>query len=142
MPGPGIELIGDEETAEVLEVMRSGFLSRYGPADDPAFGAKVHRVEGELARLAGVGHGLALSGGGSAALWIALLALGVGPGDEVIVPGFTYVASISSIVYTGATPVLAEVDASLCLDPADVAARVTPRTRAILAVHMLSLIHI
>ena len=137
MPGPGIELIGDEETAEVLEVMASGFLSRYGPADNPRFGAKVHRVEEELAELAGVKHGLAISGGGSAALWISMLGLGIGPGDEVIVPGFTYVASISSIVYTGATPVLAEVDDSFNLDPADVAARITPRTKAILVVHML-----
>jgi dTDP-4-amino-4,6-dideoxygalactose transaminase len=137
MPGPGIELIGDEETAEVLEVMASKFLSRYGPADNPAFGRKVHRVEQALAEKAGVKHGLAISGGGSAALWISMLALGIGPGDEVIVPGFTYVASISSIVYTGATPVLAEVDDSFDLDPADVAARITPNTKAILVVHML-----
>ncbi|HEY5630084.1 MAG TPA: DegT/DnrJ/EryC1/StrS family aminotransferase [Candidatus Limnocylindrales bacterium] len=137
MPGPGIELIGDEETAEVLEVMRSGFLSRYGPADNPAFGHKVRRVEERLAEIAGVNYSLAVSGGGSAALWLAMLGLGIGPGDEVIVPGFTYVASISSIVYTGATPVLAEVDDSFCLDPVDVAARITPHTRAILVVHML-----
>lgn len=137
MPGPGVELIGDEETAEVLEVMASGFLSRYGPADNPAFGAKVHHVEEALAELAGVSYGLALSGGGSAALWISMLGLGIGPGDEVIVPGFTYVASISSIVYTGATPVLAEIDDSFCLDPADVAAKITSRTRAIIVVHML-----
>jgi dTDP-4-amino-4,6-dideoxygalactose transaminase len=137
MPGPGIELIGDEETAEVLEVMKSGFLSRYGPADNPAFGAKVHKVELAMAALAGVDYGLAVSGGGSAALWIAMIGLGIGSGDEVIVPGFTYVASISSIVFTGATPVLAEVDDSFCLDPEDVAARITPHTRAILVVHML-----
>ncbi len=137
MPGPGVELIGDEETAEVLEVLSSRYLSRYGPSDDPAFGAKVHRVEQEIAGLAGVRYGLGLSGGGSAALWIALLALGVGSGDEVIVPGFTFVASISAIVYAGATPVLAEVDQSFDLDPADVEAKITPRTRAIIVVHML-----
>jgi dTDP-4-amino-4,6-dideoxygalactose transaminase len=137
MPGPGIELIGEEEIAEVLEVLNSGFLSRYGPSDNPAFGAKVHRVETEFARLAGVNHGLALSGGGSAALWIALLGLGIGSGDEVIVPGFTYVASISSIVYAGATPVLAEVDDTFDLDPADVEAKITPRTAEIMVVHML-----
>jgi dTDP-4-amino-4,6-dideoxygalactose transaminase len=137
MPGPGIELVGDEETAEVLEVMRSGFLSRYGPADNPAFTAKVHKVEQAVAALAGVDYGLAVSGGGSAALWIAMVGLGIGAGDEVIVPGFTYVASISSIVFTGATPVLAEVDDSFCLDPADVAAKITPHTKAILVVHML-----
>jgi dTDP-4-amino-4,6-dideoxygalactose transaminase len=137
MPGPGIELIGAEETAEVLEVLSSRYLSRYGPSDDPAFGAKVHHLEEEIASLAGVRYGLGLSGGGSAALWIALLGLGVGAGDEVIVPGFTFVASISSIVYTGATPVLAEVDDSFDLDPADVEARITPRTAAIIVVHML-----
>ena len=73
MPGPGIELVGAEETAEVLEVLSSGFLSRYGPSDDPAFGAKVHHVEEEIAKLAGVRHGLALHGGGSAALWITVM---------------------------------------------------------------------
>jgi dTDP-4-amino-4,6-dideoxygalactose transaminase len=137
MPGPGIELVGAEEIAEVLEVMNSGFLSRYGPADDPAFPAKTHRLEEEVAAMTGVRHALALSGGGSAALWIALLSLGVGAGDEVIVPGFTFVASISSVVYAGATPVLAEVDDTFDLDPADVEARITPRTKAIVVVHML-----
>jgi dTDP-4-amino-4,6-dideoxygalactose transaminase len=63
--------------------------------------------------------------------------VGVGPGDEVIVPGFTFVASISSIVYSGARPVLAEIDESFDLDPRDVEGRITPRTRAIIAVHML-----
>jgi dTDP-4-amino-4,6-dideoxygalactose transaminase len=137
MPGPGVELIGEEETAEVLEVLSSRFLSRYGPADDPAFGAKVHKVEQQIAELAGVRYGLGLSGGGSAALLVALLGLGVGAGDEVIVPGFTFVASISAIVFAGATPVLAEVDESFDLDPVDVEARITPRTAAIIVVHML-----
>ena len=137
MPGPGIELIGAEETAEVLEVLQSGYLSRYGPSDDPLFGAKVHHIEEAIAKLAGVRYGLGLHGGGSAALWITLLGLGVGPGDEVIVPGFTYVASISAIVYTGATPILAEIDQTFDLDPVDVEAKITPRTAAILVVHML-----
>ena len=137
MPGPGIELVGAEETAEVMEVLQSGYLSRYGPSDDPAFGAKVHHVEEAIAELTGVKHALALHGGGSAALWITLLSLGIGAGDEVIVPGFTYVASISAIVYTGATPILAEIDQTFDLDPADVEARITPRTAGILVVHML-----
>jgi dTDP-4-amino-4,6-dideoxygalactose transaminase len=137
MPGPGIELIGAEETAEVMEVMQSGYLSRYGPSDDPAFGAKVHTIERTIAELTGVRYGLALHGGGSAALWITLLSLGIGAGDEVIVPGFTYVASISAIVYTGATPVLAEIDQTFDLDPVDVEAKITPRTAAIIVVHML-----
>ncbi len=137
MPGPGIELIGAEETAEVMEVLRSGYLSRYGPSDDPAFGAKVHHIEEAIAALSSVRYGLGLHGGGSAALWITLLGLGVGAGDEVIVPGFTYVASISAIVYTGATPILAEIDDTFDLDPADVEAKITPRTAAIIVVHML-----
>src|SRR4051794_26509624 len=137
MPGPGIELIGAEETAEVMDVLNSGYLSRYGPSDDPKFTAKVHHLEEDLAALAGVRYALGLHGGGSAALWITLVSLGVGAGDEVIVPGFTYVASISAIVYTGATPVLAEIDQTFDLDPADVEAKITPRTAAILVVHML-----
>ncbi|MEO8228710.1 MAG: DegT/DnrJ/EryC1/StrS family aminotransferase [Chloroflexota bacterium] len=137
MPGPGIELIGAEEAAEVMEVLQSGYLSRYGPSDDPRFGAKVHHIEETIAKLAGVRYGLGLHGGGSAAIWITLLGLGIGAGDEVIVPGFTYVASISAIVYTGATPILAEIDQTFDLDPADVEAKITPRTAAILVVHML-----
>jgi dTDP-4-amino-4,6-dideoxygalactose transaminase len=137
MPGPGIELIGEEEIAEVMQVLTNRSLSRYGREDDPAFGAKVRRVEEEIAAIAGVRFGLGLSGGGSSGLLISLLGLGVGPGDEVIVPGFTFVASISAIVYARALPVLAEVDDSFNLDPTDVEARITPRTRAIIVVHML-----
>ena len=137
MPGPGVELIGDEEIAEVLEVLTSRFLSRYGPSDDPAFGAKCRRVEQEIAALAGVKYGLALSSGGSGGLWLSLLGLGIGPGDEVIVPGFTFVATISAVVYARAVPVLAEIDQTFNLDPSDVEARITPRTKAVIAVHML-----
>jgi dTDP-4-amino-4,6-dideoxygalactose transaminase len=137
MPGPGIELIGEEEIAEVMQVLTNRSLSRYGREDDPGFGAKVRRLEEQVAALAGVRYGLGLSGGGSSGLLVSLLGLGVGPGDEVIVPGFTFVASISAIVYARALPVLAEVDDSFNLDPADVEARITPRTRAIIVVHML-----
>ena len=136
MPGPGLDLIGDEEIAEVTEVLRTHHLSRFGRDDDPTFGAKVRRVEDEVARLAGVGYALATNSG-SSALWLALIGLGIGPGDEVIVPGFTYVASISSIVYARAVPVLAEIDRTLNLDPSDVEARIGPRTQAIVVVHML-----
>lgn len=137
MPGPGVELIGEEEIAEVLEVLSSRFLSRYGPSDDPAFGAKCRRVEQEIAALADVKYGLGLSSGGSGGLWLSLLGLGIGPGDEIIVPGFTFVATISAVVYARAVPVLAEIDDTFNLSPSDVEARITPRTRAIIAVHML-----
>ncbi|HEX3427907.1 MAG TPA: DegT/DnrJ/EryC1/StrS family aminotransferase [Candidatus Limnocylindrales bacterium] len=135
MPGPGLDLLGAEELAGVSEVLASGHLSRYGP-DDASFPAKVRTFEEEVARRAGVGHALALNSGTSG-LMLALMALGVGPGDEVIVPGFTFVATISAVVYARARPVLAEVDDTFNLDPADVEARITPRTRAIILVHML-----
>jgi dTDP-4-amino-4,6-dideoxygalactose transaminase len=135
MPGPGLDLLGADELSELAEVIASGHLSRYGP-NDGTFPAKVRRFEEEVARQAGVGHALALNSGTSGLL-VALLALGIGPGDEVIVPGFTFVASISAVVYARARPVLAEVDETFNLDPADVEARITPRTKAILLVHML-----
>ena len=134
MPGPGLEVIGDEELAEVGEVLRSGHLARYGP--EGGFPAKVLRFEREVARRAGVRHALGVNSGTSA-LYLALAGLGIGPGDEVVVPGFTFVASISAIAYAGAHPVLAEVDRSFNLDPADVEARITSRTKAVLVVHML-----
>jgi dTDP-4-amino-4,6-dideoxygalactose transaminase len=135
VPGPGLDLIGAEELAEVTEVIASRHLSRYGP-DDASFPAKVRRFEDEVAAATGVGYALALNSGTSG-LYMALTGLGVGPGDEVIVPGFTFVATVSAVVYARARPVLAEIDATLNLDPSDVAARITPRTRAIIAVHML-----
>ena len=135
MSGPGTDLIGAEELAELAEVIASRHLSRFGP-DDPSFPAKVRRFEETVAELAGTRYALAVNSGTSA-LFLALVGLGVGPGDEVIVPGFTYVATISSVVYARARPVLAEIDETFDLDPADVEARITPRTRAIIAVHML-----
>jgi dTDP-4-amino-4,6-dideoxygalactose transaminase len=135
MPGPGLDLLGEEELAEVADVIRAGRLSRYGP-DDGTFPAKVRRFEQAVAERAGVAHALAVNAGTSG-LYLALTGLGVGPGDEVIVPGFTFVATISSVVYARARPVLAEVDDTFDLDPVDVEARITPRTRAIVVVHML-----
>ena len=135
MAGPGADLIGAEELAELNDVIASGHLSRFGP-DDASFPAKVLRFEETVAELTGASYALAVNSGTSA-LFLALIGLGIGPGDEVIVPGFTYVATISSVVYARARPVLAEVDDTFDLDPADVEARITPRTRAIIVVHML-----
>src|SRR5207245_6168951 len=136
MPGPGLDLIGDDEIAEVLDVLRNRRLSRYGKDGDPHFRAKVRTLEERVASFVGVRFAIGVNSGTSALL-AALAGLGIGPGDEVIVPGFTFVASISSVVYARAFPVLAEVDESLNLDPADVAAKIGARTKAILAVHML-----
>jgi len=136
MPGPGNDLIDEAEVEAVTRVLRSGFLGRYGPDHDPAFGAEVLTLEQSVAALVGVRHAVGVNSGTSA-LWILMSALGIGPGDEVIVPGFTFVASMSSIIYAGAKPVLAEIDETFNLDPRDVEARITSKTKAILAVHML-----
>ena len=136
MPGPGFYFIGEEEEREVLEVIRSGHLNRYGSEDDPKFKKKVFSLEHDVAEKFGAGYGLAVTSG-TAALIVALSAAKVGPGDEVICPGYTFIASISSVINVGAVPVLAEIDESLTLDPADVEKKITPRTKAILAVHML-----
>jgi dTDP-4-amino-4,6-dideoxygalactose transaminase len=136
MAGPGAYLFGDEERREVLDVLETGYLSRYGREDDPRFKQKVVTLEREFAARMGVRHALATNGGTSS-LMAALVALGVGRGDEVIVPGYTFVASISAIIAVGATPVLAEIDESLTIDPADIERRITGRTKAIVPVHML-----
>ena len=125
MPGPGNDLIDELEVEAVARVLRSGYLGRYGP-DDDSFGAEVLTLEQSVAELVGVRHSVAVNSGTSA-IWILLSALGIGPGDEVIVPGFTFVASMSSIVYAGAKPVLAEVDDTFNLDPVDVESRITPQ---------------
>ncbi|MBV9543608.1 MAG: DegT/DnrJ/EryC1/StrS family aminotransferase, partial [Chloroflexi bacterium] len=101
-----------------------------------AFKAKVRTLEQQVAQRLGTQYAVAVNSGTSA-LTVILAGLGIGAGDEVIVPGFTFIASISSIVYSGALPVLAEIDETFNLDPSDVEARITPRTRAIMAVHML-----
>jgi dTDP-4-amino-4,6-dideoxygalactose transaminase len=132
-----MELVGEEEIQEVLEVLRSGYLYRYDVAPGKTrFQGKVLKVEQEVARMSQVRYAVAVNSGTSALL-TAMLGLGIGPGDEVIVPGFTFVASISAIAFTGAVPVLAEVDRSLNLDPDDAPKRITPRTRASVAVHMM-----
>ena len=136
MPGPGAYFFGDEERKEVLDVLESGYLSRYGREDDPRFKQKVVTLEREFAKKMGVRHALATNGGTSS-LMAALVALGVGRGDEVIVPGYTFVASISAIIAVGGTPVLAEIDESLTIDPDDIQRRITRHTKAIVPVHML-----
>lgn len=136
MAGPGREWIGAEEREAVLEVIESGHLFRYGRPDDPVFRKTVYTFERELAQACGVRHAVATTSG-SASLIASLMALGVGSGDEVIVPAYTFVASYSSIIFCGAVPVLCEIDDSLGLDPDDVERRITARTRAIMPVHML-----
>ena len=136
MPGPGAMLMGEEEKREVLDLFDGWHLVRFGKEDDPTFKGKTFQFEQMVAERTGVRYAVATNSGTSALL-TALSALGVGPGDEVIVPGYTFVASISSIIYARAIPVLGEIDRTLNLDPVDVQAKITPRTKAIVAVHML-----
>ena len=89
MAGPGIFLIGEEEKKEVLDVLESAYLFRYGSEDDPNFKHKVATFEKEFAEYIGVKHCVAVSSG-TAALLTCLAALGIGPGDELIVPGYIH----------------------------------------------------
>lgn len=134
--GPGSYVIGEEEKREVMEVLESGYLFRYGSEDDPNFKRKVVTLENEFADFIGVKYAVAVNSGTSALL-TCLAALGIGPGDEVIVPGYTFIASISSIIMSQAIPILTEIDESLTLDPVDVEKKITDKTKAIMPVHML-----
>lgn len=136
MSGPGAYLFGKEERQEVMDVLESGYLARHGLDSDPNFKKKAFTLEKEFAEYVGVRHAIALNSGTSALL-SCLAALGIGPGDEVIVPGYTFVASISSIVYSRAIPVFAEIDESLTIDPEDIKKKITKNTKAIIPVHML-----
>lgn len=130
---PGGLEIGEEEKAEILDVLEHKYLFRYyGPADVPS---KVRRLEVEFAELIGMKYALAVNSCTSA-LICSLVAVGVGPGDEVIVPGYTFFASCAAIVAAKAIPVIAEVDDSLTLDPDDLERKITPRTKAVIPVHM------
>jgi dTDP-4-amino-4,6-dideoxygalactose transaminase len=136
MPGPGSFLVGEEERRHVAEVMETGYLSRYGTESDPRFKRKVVTLERLFAERSGVRHALAVNGG-TGAIMASLVALGVGPGVEVLVPGYTFVASISAVLAVGGIPILAEIDQSLNMDPADLEGKITDRTRVIMPVHML-----
>ena len=136
MPGPGMDLIGKEEKEALMEVIDSGYLYRYGDIADPKFKAMVWNLEKEFASYVGSNHALAVSSG-TTALLTSLWALGIGPGNEVIVPGYTFIASITSIIFARAIPILAEIDKTLTLDPDDVVQKISPRTKAIMLVHML-----
>ena len=134
--GPGSYLFGDEERKELLDVMESGYLFRYGAEDDPKFKRKVVTFEEEFAKFIGTKYCVATSSG-TGSLMCCLAAMGIGPGDEVIVPGYTFIASISSIILSKAIPVLAEIDESLTIDPEDIKKKITSKTKAIMPVHML-----
>jgi 8-amino-3,8-dideoxy-alpha-D-manno-octulosonate transaminase len=132
---PGFEIFGDEERKEVNEVLETGVLFRYGFDQARNDHWKARTFEKELAERIGAGY-CHLCSSGTAALSIALAACGVGVGDEVIVPPFTFVATIEGVLMAGAVPVFADIDETLCLDPERLEKALTPRTKAVLVVHM------
>src|SRR6201991_4897562 len=97
------------------------------------------RFESELGRMLGVEHALAVNSGTSALIG-ALVGLGIGPGDEVIVPAYTWVATAAAPLAVGAVPVLAEIDWTLTIDPNDLRKKISFHTKAIIVVHMLNLV--
>ncbi len=136
MPGPGYYFSGDEEYNEVVEVLKNGHLSRYGSDDDPKFLHKVYTLEQEFKSKMNSRHCLAMASG-TTALMASLTAVGIKPGDEVLVPGYTFVATFSAVIAVGGVPVMVEIDESLTMDVEDARKKITPRTRAVMPVHML-----
>lgn len=132
---PGFEIFGAEERKEVNDVLETGILMRYGFDGLRNNHWKAKEFETAFAARMGAGH-CQLVSSGTAALTVALAAAGVGAGDEVIMPTFTFVASFESILALGAVPVLVDIDDTLTLDPKAVEAAITPRTRCVMPVHM------
>ncbi|GAA4706404.1 DegT/DnrJ/EryC1/StrS family aminotransferase [Nocardioides conyzicola] len=125
---PAKPIIGDEERAAVDRVMRSGMLAQ---------GPEVAAFEAEFAQHFALDRACVAVNSGTSGLHLGLLSSGIGAGDEVIVPSFTFAATANSVALTGATPVFADIDPeTFCLDPASVRASVTERTAGIMPVHL------
>ena len=132
---PGFELFGDLERKEVNDVLDNGVLMRYGFDGMRKGHWKAKELESELSKTFKTKH-VQLVSSGTAAVSVALASAGVGAGDEVIMPTFTFVASFEAIMMLGAIPVLVDIDDTLTLDPKAVKAAITPRTKAVMVVHM------
>ena len=132
---PGFEFFGDEERKEVNDVLETGILMRYG-FDGPRKGIwKALELEKAITETFGCTYAQ-LTSSGTAALTTAMSALGIGAGDEVIMPTFTFVASFEAVLSVGAIPVLVDIDESLTLHPEAVRNAITPRTKCVMPVHM------
>jgi 8-amino-3,8-dideoxy-alpha-D-manno-octulosonate transaminase len=132
---PGFELFGAEEKKHVNDVLDTGILMRYG-FDAPRNGMwKSKELEAAICNTFGCNYAH-LTSSGTAALTTAMAALGIGAGDEVIMPSFTFVASFEAVLSTGAIPVLVDVDETLTLNPIAVQAAITPKTKCVMPVHM------
>jgi dTDP-4-amino-4,6-dideoxygalactose transaminase len=121
--------VGEEEIEAIARVIRSGALFRYG------VGRECERFETRYAAWLGVQH-FALAASGSHALAAAMSAVGLGPGDEVLIPAHTYMATATSVLTAGAIPVIVDIDESVTIDPRAMEAAIGPRTRAVVPVHM------
>ncbi|WP_431121435.1 DegT/DnrJ/EryC1/StrS family aminotransferase [Flagellimonas flava] len=132
---PGFELFGDKERAQVKDVLDSGVLMRYGFDGMRNNHWKAKELEAALAQKMKSNH-VHLVSSGTAALTVALASAGIGAGDEVIMPTFTFVASFESILALGAIPILVDVDDTLTLNPEAVKKAITPRTKVVMPVHM------
>ncbi len=132
---PGFELFGDKEREQVQDVLDSGVLMRYGFDGMRNGHWKAKELEAALSQRMQSKH-VHLVSSGTAALTVALASAGIGAGDEVIMPTFTFVASFESILALGAIPVLVDVDDTLTLDPSAVEKAITPKTKVIMPVHM------
>ena len=132
---PGFEFFGDEERKEVNDVLETGILMRYG-FDGPRKGIwKSKELEAAICKTFGTGYAQ-LTSSGTAALTTAMASLGIGAGDEVIMPAFTFVASFEAVLSMGAVPVLVDIDETLTLNPTAVKAAITSKTKCIMPVHM------
>ncbi len=129
---PGVHYYDGQETEAALRVLGSKSLFRYYGVD---LQKETEKFEEEFARAVGVRHALGVASGTSA-LSVSLAALGVGPGQEVIVPAYMWVSVVAAVVHQGAIPVLADIDGTFCLDPRDLERKITPRTSGIILVHM------
>lgn len=132
---PGFELFGEEERKEVNDVLETGILMRYG-FDGPRKGVwKAKELEKAITEVFGCTYAQ-LTSSGTSALTTAMAALGIGAGDEVIMPAFTFVASFEAVLSVGAIPVLVDIDETLTLNPDAVRAAITSRTKCVMPVHM------
>jgi 8-amino-3,8-dideoxy-alpha-D-manno-octulosonate transaminase len=129
---PGIHQIDNQESDAVLNVLRHRSPFRFYGLD---LQREVEKLEWELAQYVGVSHVVAVSSG-TAALQVSRASLGVGPGQEVIIPAYMWVSVAAAVVNQGAIPALADIDETFCMDPEDLKNRITPRTSGIIVVHM------
>src|SRR4051812_3403115 len=132
---PGTELFGAEERKEVNDVMETGVLFRYGHDTQRNNHWKAREFENEVKKITGAKFAHAMSSG-STAVATALAASGIGTGDEVIVPPFTFMATIEAVLFVGALPVFAEIDETLCLSAEGIKKAITPKTKGVCLVHM------